>query len=257
MARLELTTGVGVGVVLGVVACALSAVGAWLVARRVLALPRPSAAVVCNASMQANAGFLGVPLAAALLGTDAIPQAIAYDSMVSVPIFLIGVFGVAAANGTRAGEGARARTRAFFLRNPPLIATIAGLLAPDALAPDVAVEATHVLVFAMVPLSFFAVGVSLAAAAGHGRRTLPPPFTRGVAVAMVFRLVVAPALLLAFSALIIDVPDAYLLLAAMPAGIHGITVAQAFGLDVPLAASIIAWTTVAGLAGVAAVVVIS
>jgi predicted permease len=54
---------------------------------------------------------------------------------------------------------------------------------------------------------------------------------------------VAPLLLLALAAPLIDLPDAYLLLAATPAGINGIVVAHAYGLDVGLAASTIAWST--------------
>ncbi|MDP9385522.1 MAG: hypothetical protein M3P50_09860 [Actinomycetota bacterium] len=41
----------------------------------------------------------------------------------------------------------------------------------------------------------------------------------------------------------IDLPEPYLLLAAMPAGINGLVVAHAYGLDLQFAAAAIAWST--------------
>jgi predicted permease len=64
-----------------------------------------------------------------------------------------------------------------------------------------------------------------------------------VAVAIALRLAVAPLLMIGFSALIDGVPDAYLLQAAMPAGVNSVVVAHAYGLDLKIAASAVAWTT--------------
>ena len=61
--------------------------------------------------------------------------------------------------------------RAFLTRNPALYALVAGLLAPDALAPSWAVDASNVLVVAMAPLGFFALGVY---ATRRGRRIALP-----------------------------------------------------------------------------------
>ncbi len=74
---------------------------------------------------------------------------------------------------------------------------------------------------------------------------------------LALRLLVAPALMLGLSALIVDVPDAYLVQAAMPSGINTLIVAHVYGLDLRLAAGAIAWTTtvvvtVAVVAGLAA-----
>src|SRR5207247_2495407 len=126
-------------------------------------------------------------------------------------------------------------------RNPPLLAAVAGLLAPDALAPDALVAAAHAVVYVLLVTGFFVLGVNLAAEAEHGFLHLP--LTRPVAVAVVLRLVVAPALLAGLSAIIVAVPDAYLFQAAMPSGINSLVVAHAYGLDLRLTSSALAWTT--------------
>ena len=98
----------------------------------------------------------GLPRAAAgrgaLLGLRRpVAPAIAYDSARQRPMFYIGSFAVGAAFGTEGGRDARRARRARSSpRNPPLIAAIAGLLAPDALAPDVVVDAAHVVVYALL-----------------------------------------------------------------------------------------------------------
>ena len=94
----------------------------------------PDRAVVCTV-LSVNTGYLGYPLTVALLGRDELPNAVLYDVLVTGPCLLLGAFAVGAAFGTKAGETPRERVCAFFTRNPPLYAAIAGLLAPDALAP--------------------------------------------------------------------------------------------------------------------------
>ena len=115
-----------------------------------------------NISLQGNTNYLGLPLCAALLGTEHLPEAIAYDSFVQAPVFLLGVFGVAAAMGTKAGGSAGERVRTFVFKNPVLLAVVAGLLAPAALAPAALVDVSHVIVFAALPWGFFCAGVILA-----------------------------------------------------------------------------------------------
>jgi hypothetical protein len=257
IATLELTASAGAGVALGWVALSLAGGVAYLVARRLLHLDRPATGALVNTALQGNTGYLGLPLCITFLGADRLGEAVVYDSLVQSPMLLIGVFGVGAAFGTKAGEGVRERARAFVLRNPPLWAVALGLVAPDALAPEALVDASRVLVFALLPLGFFAVGVTVAEQAERGSVAFPPAFTRPVAAALVLRLVVAPALLLAVAAPLIDLPAPYLLLAAMPAGINGLVVAHAYGLDLRLAGAAIAWSTavVVAVALVAAAVI--
>ena len=58
-----------------------------------------------------------------------------------------------------------------------------------------------------------------------------------------------PALLLALSAPLIDLPGPYLLLAAMPCGINTLLVAHVYGLDLKITAQAITWSTAIAVAG--------
>jgi predicted permease len=242
MARLELTAGVGVGLLLAYAELAIVGLAAYLIGTRLLRLPRPSVGALVLVVVMANTGYLGVPLNATLLGSGAIAPALAFDTVVAGPLFWVLGFAVGAAFGTRATASAGGRVR-DVLCNPPLIAVVAGLLAPDALAPDVLLDAAHVVVYAMLPCGFLLVGIALATEAEEGALAFPPRFDAAVAAAMGLRLVAAPALMLALSAIIIDVPDAYLLQAAMPSGINALIVSHASGLDLRLAAAAVTWTT--------------
>ena len=243
IARLEVSADVGIGIVLGWAALVLAALVDWLVGRRLLHLERPTAGVLAIVALQANTGLLGIAVTAALLGFDDVSEAVAYDALVQQPVFFVGSFAIAAATGTKAGETVPQRIRAFFVRNPPLAAVVLALVAPDSLAPDVLVGASRALVLAVPVLGFFAVGVTLAEEAEEGALKFPPPLSAPIGVAIVMRLVVAPALLLALAAPFIDLPAAFLLASTMPAGLHIVVLAHVYGLDVPFAAGAIVWTT--------------
>jgi predicted permease len=133
--------------------------------------------------------------------------------------------------------------RAFFTRNPPLYAAIAGLLAPSALAPQVLVDLSQVLLVAILPIGFFAVGATLAENAEHGDLPMPPPLTRPVLVSLGSRLILVPALLMLLAAPLIHLPAPYRLLAAMPSGINSMVVAHAYGLDMEITAEAVTWST--------------
>ena len=247
MARLEVSADVGVGIVLGWVALALAALVGWLIARRLLQLPAPSAGVLAIVGLQANTGLMGLAVVGAVLGFEHLSEGVVYDALVQQPVFFIGSFAIAAATGTRAGETVRQRVRAFFVRNPPLIAVVLGLLAPDALAPDVLVDAARVLILSVPVLGFFAVGVTLAEEAEEGALKFPPPLTAPIGAAIAVRMVVAPAVLFALAVPFIDLPAAFLLAATMPAGLHIVVLAHVYGLDVPFAAGAIVWTTMVSI----------
>ena len=89
----------------------------------------------------------------------------------------MGAFSVGAAFGERAGETPRERVVAFLPRNPPLYAAALALIAPDALAPEVLVDASRIAIVAMLPLGFFAVGAALAEEAEEGRSRFRRPST--------------------------------------------------------------------------------
>jgi predicted permease len=238
---LDVTHGVGIG--LGIVAVSLASLLAWWLASRALRLSRPRSGAVVNAVLCVNTGYLGYPLTVALLGRGQLHTAVLYDVLVGDPSLLLGAFAVGAAFGTRAGESPRRRVRAFFTRNPPLYAAIAGLLAPKALAPGLLVDLSQALVVAILPLGFFAVGATLAENAAHGELPMPPPLDRPVALAVTTRLVVAPALLTLLAAPLIHLPAAYRLLSAMPTGINSMVVAHAYGLDMEITAEAVTWST--------------
>jgi predicted permease len=252
IAALEVTAEVGAGIGFAYVALAVTLAAAYALGTWVLALPRAGVGALMIVAGFANTGYLGLPFSAALFGLDELPSAVAYDvAVTTLGIFTIG-FGLGAAFGTSAGERARDRVAAFVERNPLLWACLAGFLAPDVLAPDWAVDAAQLLVFALLPLGFFVVGVTLALEGEEGALRFPPPLTRAIGTALVLRLVLAPAVVLALSKTVLDVPDPYLSQAAMASAINGIVVAHEFGLDRALVAGAIAWsTTIVVAAGLA------
>ena len=242
IAALDLTTRVGAGIAFAYAALLAVLSAAYLIGTRVLRLSRPGVGALMVASGLANTGYLGLPFSAALFGLDELPNAVAYDIVVSgLALVTIG-FSIGAAFGTvaeRPGE----RVATFFKRNPPLWACAAGFLAPAALAPGWAVNASQLLVFAVLPLGCFAVGVTLAAESEEGRLRFPPPLTSAVGVALGLKLLLAPAVVLALSAAVLAVPDSYLSQAAMASAINGIVIAHEYGLDRSLVAAAIAWST--------------
>jgi predicted permease len=255
MAALELTVEIGAGIAFAYAGLVVTMALAWVVGARVLGLSRRATGALIVSAGLANTGYLGLPFNAVTLGFEALPEAVAYDVLVSgVALVTIG-FSIGAAFGTEE-KGAGGRLRAFLLRNPALWATAAGLLAPDVLAPEPAVDASRLLVVATVPIGFFAVGVALAGEAttgADGRRSLPARLDRAVAAAAGLKLLVIPAVVLGLSALVIRVPDPYLIQAAMPTGVNTLVIAHAYGLDRRIAAGAIAWTTTIVVAvGVAA-----
>src|SRR5665811_737339 len=231
------------GLGFGLVAMALAGLLVWLVASRVLGLARERTGAVIVAVICVNSGYLGYPLVVTLLGHEELSTAVLYDIGVSGPSLLLGAFAVGAAFGTKAGEGVRDRVRAFFTRNPPLYAAVAALIAPDALAPTVLVDASQILLVAILPLGFFAVGATLAENAEHGRLPMPPPLTRPVSLALAGRLLLVPGLLLLLATPTIDLPGPYLLQAAMPTGLNSMVVAHAYGLDMEITAEAVTWST--------------
>ncbi len=242
MARLELTADIGVGIGLAYVELAIVGAIAWVIATRALRLTRPQTGALVVVVILVNTGYLGLPLVAATLGSDALGPAIAFDATVSGPMFMVVAMSIGAALGTNRGESGRDRVVAL-LRNPPLIAAALGLLAPEALAPDLLLDAAHVVIYLTVPIAFFIVGLTLGGESEEGMLSFPPALTPPVVVALGLRLVAAPALMLALAALVHPVPKAYLLQAGMACGANSVLVAHVHGLDLRITASAVAWST--------------
>jgi len=243
IAASEIDVGHGVGLLLGIAASSCGGLVAYWGASRLLKLSRPEVGAVVCTVLSVNTGYLGYPLAVALLGRDELSDAVLYDVLVTGPCLLLGAFAVGAAFGTKAGETPRQRVGAFFTRNPPLYAAIAGILAPDALAPDLLVDVSQILIVAILPIGFFAVGATLAENAERGQLPMPPPLTRPVMLVIATRLAVVPALLMLMAAPLIDLPPAYRLLSAMPSGLNSLVIAHAYGLDMEITAEAVTWST--------------
>jgi predicted permease len=82
----------------------------------------------------------------------------------------------------------------------------------------------------------------------EGVRVFPPPLTAPIGATLVLRLLVAPAIMLALSALVVRVPDAFLIQAGMACGINSLAVAHIYGLDLRIVAGAVAWSTAIVLA---------
>ncbi len=247
VSQLELTAGVGLGLAVGWMGVAGAGVGAYLVGDRLLRLPRPSTGSLIAATVVSNTGYFGLPLTAALLGTAALGPAIAFDALVSTPSTLALGFAVGAAFGTKAGDTPRERLRSYVVRNPPLLALVAGLLVPAAAVPDALVDLARLGAFALLPVGFFILGVHLRAERADGAFSFPPPLTRPLVAALGLRLALAPAFMVAATLLIGGIPPAYLLQAAAPCGINCLVIGHLSGLDMRLAAGAVFWSTAAVL----------
>ncbi len=57
------------------------------------------------------------------------------------------------------------------------------------------------------------------------------------------KLILMPALLFLLALPLIELPDSFLLLAAMPSGLNAMIVVQAYGLDLKITANALVWTT--------------
>lgn len=249
IAHLRVTVGAGVGIALAWAMLAVVGLSAFAIGRYGLRLvDYELGAVICTVVV-VNTGYLGLPMAVALLGTHALGAAVAYDQLVSGPALFIVGFGVGATFGTHAHGGGWARAKTFLTRNPPLIGVVAGLLASPALAPAPLPAISHVIVGVLLVLGFFTVGVYLASERREDSAPLLEWPDRRVLLAIGLRMAGAPLILGLLSVAVVRVPTAYLLQAAMPAGINGLLVGHAYGLDQRLTATIIVWSTMIALVG--------
>jgi predicted permease len=248
LAHLRVTVGAGAALVWSYIAVLVAGAAGWLIGAKLLKLKRTALGALICTTIVANTGYLGLPMTVALLGAPHLASAVAYDALVSGPLLYLFGFGVGATFASGSGELRRPRLGAFVVRNPPLLAAVAGLLVPASLVPTALVQTSEIVVAALLPLGFFVVGVSLSAAAREaGVRLLRrPDATVGFAVAL--RLAVAPVLLTGVSATVAHVPTAYILQSGMPTGINTLLVGHAYGLDERQIATTVAWSTVAALA---------
>ena len=143
------------------------------------------------------------------------------------------------------------RRDVFQAISDPTRRAILGLLAPESLAPDIAVEISRILVVLPLVVGFFAVGAILTEEVRDGVMKVPPRPHRPLGAVIFCRLIAAPSLLLLFTLPVSGVPSSYYLLAVMPTGLNSMIVGHAYGLDLRTCAEAIVYSTTIVLVGVA------
>jgi predicted permease len=251
IARAHLSLDATLSIVIAAASIAVAGTIMWRLARGPFALPNASAGAAIVTTIQANTAFFGLPLIAALFSHEQLSQAVAYDGLVSLPMFVIGSYSVGARLGHAREGGLREQLRTGLVRNPVLWAVVAALVVPEAWAPEWLVTPSHVCVYALLPLGFLVVGVTLGDEAKDGMLRVPPPLSPPIVAVTLLRMAFVPLVLLVVGLLFIDVPAPFYVMGAMPVGVNTVLVGHATGLDLRLTASAIAWTTVVALAGIA------
>ncbi len=240
--HLRLSLDAAVGLALAYVGTGCAGMLAWRVGAHI-GIPRLSlGSLVCTVIL-VNSGYFGIPVCVALLGEGALSRAVAYDQLISGPMFFTVGFAVGAAFSGRPTASAGDRLRTFLTRNPPLWAAIAGLLVPASLAPEVLVRVAHGLAEALLVLGFIAVGIYLSSDRREDHAPLLERPDRRVLLAIVARFAVSPVLLLACAAAGVAIPTVFIVQAAAPSAISALIIGHAYGLDQRLAATVIVWTT--------------
>jgi len=251
IARAHLSLDATLSIAIAAASIAVAGTIMWRLARGPLALPDASTGAAIVATIQANTAYLGLPLVAALFTRAQLAQAVVYDGLASLPMFMLGSFSVGARLGHARTAGLHEQLRAAVLRNPVLLAVIAALLVPESWAPAALVGPSHLVVYALLPLGFLVVGITLGDEAKDGTLRIPPRLTPPIAAVVLLRMAFVPLVLLVVGLVLLDVPAPFYLMAAMPVGVNTVLVGHATGLDLRLTSSSIAWTTTVALVGIA------
>jgi predicted permease len=244
--RLVFNTSTIVGIVCGYAVIGAVGVLAWQITDRRMHLSRAQQGGVVLGSVLANTGYLGLPVALTLLDRKEFPQSVAWDALISMPMaLLIAPFLAAAFSPSHQHAHVGQQLVAVMRRAPAIPALLAGLLVPDAWVPHWLVELATVAVYAILPVGFFAVGVTLM----RLRRDDARPPRAAVGVIVLLRNVVAPGLFVLVGMLVLpQEPRAFALQAAMPCGLNALFIGHAFDLDTGVIATAIAWSTALVLA---------
>jgi predicted permease len=251
IARAQLSLDATLSIAIAAASIVVAGAIMWRLARGPFALPDATTGAAIVTTIQANTAYFGLPLIAALFSRAELSQAVVYDGLVSLPIFVLGSFSVGARLGRASEAGLAEQLRTAVLRNPVLFAVVAGLLVPEAWAPEALVTPSHVAVYALLPLGFFVVGVTLGDETQDGTLRIPPPLTPPIAAVVLLRMAFVPLVLLVVGLTLIDVPAPFYVMGAMPVGVNTVLVGHATGLDLRLTSAAIAWSTVVAIVGVA------
>lgn len=198
---------------------------------------RPRRGAFLLVSTLGNTGYIGYPVAAAVLGASAVPLAVFSDVFGTVlALVLIGT-PVAARFGS--GESRRVNVMRELLRFPAVPALLAGLAARHVQVWDPVTSGLDALASMVAPLIMLSVGLALRP------RALMETFA-DVSLVAVLRLAVAPLLALVIGGLWLDGDPLRVtaLQAGMPTMMLSLVVGERFGLDTDLIASAIFVTTI-------------
>jgi len=202
---------------------------------------RPAIGVLLLSSAFGNVTYLGLPVINETLGQEYGYIAILYDLLATTPILLT----VGMMTAARFGTGAAVSVRASFrrvLKLPPLWGVAVGVAVQLAAVqvPRPVLDAAQLMGRAVIPVMIFTVGLALDF---RDLRRI------GIAVpALGLKLIAAPALAwLLGTSLGISGQElrAVVIEGAMPVMVLSLVIADEFDLDVPLAATCIAVSTVA------------
>jgi len=212
---------------------------AWEIAH-VLRLPGKTAGAFVLVAALGNTGYLGYPVARALLGESAMPAAVFYDVFGTVAVaFTLGV-AVAARQGEHEGPVKALKELLTFPAMVALLASLAYRFLPLPAGVTTGVMDWMGIAASMaVPLIMISVGVTLDLSAFRGA-IVPLGSAAGI------KLLVLPVLAVAVTTIMRDGQSARLvaLQAGMPSMLLSLVIGQRFKLDTAFIASAVLITTV-------------
>ncbi|MBN8684836.1 MAG: AEC family transporter [Chitinophagales bacterium] len=190
-----------------------------------------------------NTSFVGFPLITAYYGEQALSIAILCDQSMFLLLSSIGV--VAAVRGSRTGDG-KVHPRAIvrrLLRFPPLMGCVLALVLSPFIDFSFAAPFFDKLAATVAPLALFSIGLQLSF---KGWRRLLPQ----VSVALLYKLLIGPALVLAaaiLSGIKGDIAKISVFEAAMPTVMTSSIICEQYGLNTRLVNLIIGISILTGL----------
>ena len=224
-----------------VVLCTVAGFAAYRLLPWFKAIPRPAFGVMVLAATYGNVTYLGLPVISGVLGEQNGYVAILYDLLAHTPLLLtVGVFVAARYGSGKALSAAASLKRVITL--PPLWGVAAGIGArlSGVTVPPVLLDTTVLMGKAVIPIMTFTVGLALDF---RDMKRLPL-----AAPALAIKLLLSPVLAWWIGSrlgLTGDVLKAVTIEGAMPVMVLSLVIADELGLDVPLTATCIAFSTVA------------
>lgn len=225
-------------------AVSLVGFGVGYVASRMLRLTRPQAGALMLSAALGNTGFIGYPIALAILGPSGLVKAVFYDEFGTVAVLLTVGLAVAAAFGS-----AEERPRLLFelATFPAVVALVAAVVLKQVAVPIQVSDWLDMLAKLVVPLIMISLGLSF-------RPRAVREYVKPVAVVAVIKLVALPLVALALGTALLHGDAGAMRVAVLEAGMPSMMLTLVFGarfrLDIDLIASAIVVTTVAAVVAI-------